>query len=207
MDTMECKVPALHFGSVARGRIKAGTKVFEGSMESDMEKFIPQKVTPRQIASKYLGFYDILQLSLPVIAGMKRDLRSVMKETNGWDVPISADLRSKWVKNLWILEKIKGMQYVRAKMPEDAVDEKMRMLVLVDAAKMLIVVGVWVGFKLKSGGWSCSYLIGRALLTAEDSTTPKDELNSLHSEGVSEELGQFLCHLWRLNYRLALVEV
>ena len=68
-------------------------------------------------------------------------------------------------------------------MPEDAVDEKMRMLVLVDAAKMLIVVGVWVGFKLKSGGWSCSYLIGRALLTAEDSTTPKDELNSLACEG------------------------
>ena len=68
-------------------------------------------------------------------------------------------------------------------MPEEAIDEKMRMLVLVDAAKMLIVVGVWVGFKLKGGGWSCSYLIGRGLLTAEDSTTPKDELNGLTCGG------------------------
>ena len=75
-------------------------------------------------------------------------------------------------------------------MPKDAVDDKMRMLVLVDAAKMLIVVGVWVGFLLKSGGWSCSYLIGRALLTAEDSTTPKDELNALACGGN-------ICHIVR----------
>ena len=69
--------------------------------------------------------------------------------------------------------------FVRAKMPDDALDERMRMIVLVDAAKMLIVLGVWVGFRLKTGGWSCSYLVGRSLLTAEDSTTPKDELNGL----------------------------
>ena len=115
---------------------------------------------------------------------MKRDLRKVVKESNGlWDKECSAELRSSWVKNLWMLERLKGMKYQRAKMPEDAVDGKMRMLVLVDAAKMLIVTGVWVGFKLKSGGWSCSYLIGRALLTAEDSTTPKDELNGLTCGG------------------------
>ena len=183
IDSVECKIPSLHFGSVARGRIKAGTELFEGAMEEDMEKFVPLKVTPRQIASKYLSFYDILQISLPVTAGMKRDLRRVMKETDGWDVPITPELRSAWVKNLWTLERMKGLKYMRAKMPEDAIDEKMRMLVLVDAAKMLIVAGVWVGFKLKSGGWSCSFLIGRALLTAEDSTTPKDELNSLACGG------------------------
>ena len=41
-------------------------------------------------------------------------------------------------------------------MPEDAVDGKMRMVLLVYAAKMQIVTGVWVGFKLNPGGWSCS---------------------------------------------------
>ena len=45
------------------------------------------------------------------------------------------------------------MKLVRAKMPKEAVDEKMKMLVLVDAAKMLIVSGVWVGFRLKNGDW------------------------------------------------------
>ena len=190
LDTLEPKIPPCHFGTVARGRVKIGTEIFGGSMENDMEKFVPSKITPRQVSSKYLSFYDILQLFMPVTAGMKRDLRRVMKETDGWDTAISVELRSKWVKNLWIIEKLKGMKFGRAKMPEDAVSEEMRMLVLVDAAKMLIVVGVWVGFQRKSGEWSCSYLIGRCLLTAEDSTTPKDELNGL-------TVGGNICYLVR----------
>ena len=184
LDVLMLRIPQWHFGSVSRGRIKDGTKIFEGKSQDDMEKFVPKSVTPRQIASKFLSYYDLLQLALPLTAGMKRDLRKVVKESSGlWDKECSAELRSSWVKNLWMLERLKGMKYQRAKMPEDAVDGKMRMLILVDAAKMLIVTGVWVGFKLKSGGWSCSYLIGRALLTAEDSTTPKDELNGLTCGG------------------------
>ena len=192
LDCLEPKVPPCHFGSVSRGRVKLGTEIFEGTMEIDMEKFVPSKITPRQVSSKYLSFYDILQLYMPITAGMKRDLRRVMKETDGWDTAISAELRSKWVKNLWMLEKLKGLRFGRAKMPEDAESEEMRMLVLVDAAKMLIVVGVWVGFKRRSGGWSCSYLIGRCLLTAEDSTTPKDELNGLTCGGN-------ICYLVRMS--------
>ena len=179
MDTLEAKIPTWHFGSVCRGRIKAGTETFQGSSEIDMNNFVPKDVTPRQISSKYYSFYDLSGLFLPLTAGMKRDLRRVMKETDGWDCFISSELRSKWVSNIWTLEKLKGMKFVRAKMPEDAVNEKMRMIVKVDAAKMLIIVAIWVGFPMKSGKWSCSYLIGRALLTAEDSMTPKDELNGL----------------------------
>ena len=197
LDYLEPKIPTWHFGTVCRGRIRIGTEVFEGALESDMEKFVPQKITPRQISSKFLSYYDILQLAMPVTAGMKRDLRRVMKETDGWDTKVTDELRSIWVKNLWKLEKLKGLKFVRAKMPEDAVGEKMRMLVLVDAAKMLIVSGVWVGFKLKNGDWSCAYLIGRCLLTAEDSTTPKDELNGLTCGGnmcflVREALGDWV---------------
>ena len=196
-DYLEPKIPSWHFGTVCRGRIRVGTEIFEGSVETDMEKFVPQAITPRQISSKFLSYYDILQLAMPVTAGMKRDLRRVMKETDGWDTTVTSELRSIWVKNLWRLEKLKGMKFVRAKMPVEAVSEKMRLLVLVDAAKMLIVSGVWVGFKLKSGDWSCSYLIGRCLLTAEDSTTPKDELNGLTCGGnmsflVRESLGNWV---------------
>jgi hypothetical protein len=86
-------------------------------MESDMEKFVPNKITPRQVSSKYLSFYDIIQLFMPITAGMKRDLRRVMKETDGWDMAISAELRSKWVRNLWTLEKLKGMKFGRVNAP------------------------------------------------------------------------------------------
>ena len=112
IDMLEIKIPTWHFGSVSRGRIKAGTETFEGTMLSDMEKFVPLNVKPRQISSKYLSFYDILGLFLPVTAGMKRDLRRVMKESDGWDSFISSELRSVWVRNLWTLEKLKGMKFV-----------------------------------------------------------------------------------------------
>ena len=64
-------------------------------------------------------------------------------------------------------------------MIEDAVGEEMRIPVLVDAAKILTEVGVWVGIKRRNSGWSYSYLFGRCILTAEDATAPKDELNAL----------------------------
>ena len=51
----------------------------------------------------------------------------------------------------WMLERLKGVKFQRAKMLENAVDEKMRMLVIVDAGKMLIVTGVWVGFRQGDG--------------------------------------------------------
>ena len=53
--------------------------------------------------SKKMGDFEVCT------AGMKRDLRRVMKETDGWDIPITSELRSTWVKNLWTLEKMKGM--------------------------------------------------------------------------------------------------
>ena len=41
------------------------------------------------------------------------------------------------------------------------------------------MVGCWVGFRRPGGVWSCQQLIGRALLADEDSTIPKNELQSL----------------------------
>ena len=73
LDCLEPKIPPCHFGTVARGRVKLGTEIFEGTMESDMEKFVPSNITPRQVSSKYLSFYDILQLYMPITAGMMRD--------------------------------------------------------------------------------------------------------------------------------------
>ena len=43
------------------------------------------------------------------------------------------------------------------------------------------MVGVWIGFPLLGGGWSCQHLIGRSALTEENSTIPKNELQALTS--------------------------
>ena len=67
---------------------------------------------------------------------------------------------------------MKGIKFERAKMPIDAVSTKMDAIIAVDAAEHLKIVGVWVRFRLADGSFSCSHLIGRALLADEDSTIP-----------------------------------
>ena len=49
-------------------------------------------------------------------------------------------------------------------MPVDAVDCRMRLWVLVNAAKELIVIWAAVGFKRKNGEWSVAFLVARCLL-------------------------------------------
>ena len=63
-------------------------------------------------------------------------------------------------------------------MPVDAVDTKMRLLTGVDAAKEALLMGSWAGFKLKSGGWSNQHILGRCLLSKNESI-PKSELDAL----------------------------
>ena len=45
------KIPPLHFGKKSRGKLTIGTEVFDGTY-ADLIKFVPEKVTRRQVVSK-----------------------------------------------------------------------------------------------------------------------------------------------------------
>ena len=68
-------------------------------------------------------------------------------------------------------------------MPHDAANSKMRIIVASDAAEPAMVIGAWGGFRRLNGTWSCQLILGRALLTPEDSTIPKSELTALTAGG------------------------
>ena len=178
LDTLEVKVPPLHFGKKSRGKLVVGTDVFEGDM-SALDKFVPVKITRRQVFSKYGAFWDVTGKFTPVTAGMKLLLRDTVAATDGWDGVLPSDLRSKWVKELWRLEKLKGIRFTRPRMPLDAVDSKMRLIAACDASNSVKIMGVWAGFKRKGGMYSSQLLIGRSLLSREYSTIPKEELEAL----------------------------
>ena len=181
LDCIEVKFSPLHFGRVSRGRLVAGTQIFDGKFGTwqEMDDFVPTKLTKRMIVSKFMSVFDLLAKLLPLTSKMKRDLRRMYEDTPTWDEAVSTEHRATWVKNFLDLERCKGNKFTRPRMPEDALDTKMRLIVLVDAAKELLVVWSCVGFKRRNGQWSCAYLIGRSLLTPTDSTIPKDELEAL----------------------------
>ena len=179
LDLLEVPLPPLHFSKKLRGRLVIGTEVFNGSSVEDMERFVPKKLTRRMIFSKLASVFDIPGKFTPVEVGMKRDLRSSAKLTSAWDDPVPDELRGKWVQNYWMLEKLKGIKFQRARMPDTAVNADMDLITGVDAAMDVKIVGVWCRFRLRDGGYSCQLLIGRSLLVDEDGTIPKNELEGL----------------------------
>ena len=126
-DTVELKLNELHFGKIVRGRLAPNTRTFKGNTKdiTDMDKFVPSKLTKRMVTSKFMGIFDIRGLLIPLTARVKRDLRDISVATPQWDHAVGSIGRSKWVKNFLDVERIKGMKFTRPRMPVDAKNSNM----------------------------------------------------------------------------------
>ena len=179
LDALVVKIPVLHFGKISRGRIKPGTKFFEGNTVQELDEFFPGKFSKRQATSKYASIYDPKQKLCPMLAVAKLLLSKTNKQTVGWDDPMPAILRSKWVDLFWRFEQLRGLMFSRPVMPADAKNTKMRLLVGADAAEPMIIIGAWGCFEKTDGTFSCQHLLGRNLLADDSTTIPKLELEGL----------------------------
>ena len=108
--------------------------------------------------------FDLRGLLAPVLASLRLNTRRTSKAVSTWDKEVTADLRQKWVKNFWILEQLRGLGFQRAMMPEVAVNNRARAIALMDAALEICMMGVWIGFQIITGGWSCQLHIARSAL-------------------------------------------
>ena len=106
------------------------------------------------IFSKKASVFDILGKFVPIDTRLKLDLRKAVQTTQGWDDPVPPELRSKWVSNFWMLEKLRGIRFKRAKMPMEAVDGKIDLITAGDAAEDSKIAAAWARFKLKDGSYS-----------------------------------------------------
>ena len=96
------------------------------------------------------------------------------------DDPIPQELRARCVKVFEDLEDLRGLYFYRPRVPVDAQEPLVaRLLVGADAGGDSMISGVWIGFKLQSGNWSCKHLIGKTLLPVKSWTIPMRELHSL----------------------------
>ena len=177
-DKMQVKVPNLYFAKKTRGRIADNTTFFDPDVHK-MDEFVPRDLNLRLVTSKYGAIFDYLGFLSPALARTKLLLRRTVKETQGWDDVMSVELRSKWVKEFIFIEKLRGLNFHRAKMPKDAVNCEMRVLCGGDAAKEIFILGAWGGFKRQNVEWSCQLLVGKSLLCADSWTILMAELVAL----------------------------
>ena len=167
-----------------RGRVDKNTQFFaaSGNFKTDLENmknFCP-KLSRRICASTAASIFDIRGLLAPVLAGTKNLMRETVQYTDDWDEEIPARLRDKWVLEFLRLESLRGISFDRPIMPIDAVNSVIRLITLTDATKTNIMLGVWGGFELPDGSYSCKLIIGRSIL-AKDTTIPKLELDRICS--------------------------
>ena len=79
--------------------------------------------------------------------------------------------------NFWQIQRLKGLQFRRPRIPKDALDTELHLVGCVDAADELKIVGVWARFKRRNGDFSSQLVIGRSLLS-RGGTIPKEELEA-----------------------------
>ena len=115
---------------------------------------------------KYVPFENILKI----------DLREANEMTKDWDDRLPDNLHNKWIQNFIRVEKLKGLKFYRAVMPEDAVSCSMDIIAGGDTSGQVKNAGTWGRFLRKNGDYSCQLIIGRSLLA--NSTIPKDELDA-----------------------------
>ena len=149
----------MHFGNTCRGRVVTDQYFEPGGDFAKMDKFVPAKLTRRMIVSKRASLYDALGKLEPIKAKLKVDERLAVQLTKDWDDCVPPDTRKKWVHNFLLIEQLKGIGFTRARMPKTALDTRMQLITLVDAAESLIMIVTYCGFRMQGGGWSNQHLI------------------------------------------------
>ena len=96
---------------------------------------------------------------------MKLDVSKAMKQTSSWDEEVPTSLHDVWLDNFWKIQRLKGLQFQRPRIPKDALNTDLHLVCCVDAADELKIVGVWAKFKRRTGNFSSQLIIGRSLLS------------------------------------------
>lgn len=180
IDGFSLNISKLHFSKKKRGKYDPNIKIFDDSSEC-LEDFVPHNLSRRQCTSVVARIYDLTGKLAPITLKFKDGLRKSIDENPSWDEPISPRQRLLWIDNFRIINDVREIIYIRCTIPENATSLKARFYILCDAANGGVMVGVYAGFPLPDGSWSCNNLLGKGLLVPDSWTIPKKELHALNT--------------------------
>ena len=117
-----------------------------GKKSFDPESYkIPNPLTRRHVVGKIAEIWDLCGFITPLVARFKLDLRLLVERGLDWDDEVPLDLMPDWIEDLQLVERIGGMKFRRALVPEDAVSLDIETIEAGDASKQMMVVGRYGG--------------------------------------------------------------
>ena len=179
-DTISIRVPPIHFSKKHKGRI-TNSKIFEGKTKEELDNFVPENITLRQVTSRFASLFDVRGLVSPLMSDVKLLLRETGRQACGdWEYILTMELRNKWVTALWSIEQLKTLEFPRCTIPSEATSLKGHLFIFADSSgvpKSQLVA--YISFPLKNGSWSRQFMLARNQLGPEASKIPNMELQAL----------------------------
>ena len=178
IDVYRLNLDSIHFAVKKRGRYPPGTIKWENTKKS-MNQFVPEHLTRRDCSRLAARVYDLRGDVAPLLLRLKYDLRTLIMKNYDWDDVIDTENRQRWIMNFTMIEEVRKFMLSRGKIPKDAVRNKGRLWILVDAAEGGLIMAAFVCFLRKNGTYSCQRVFAKGLLCPELWTIPARELQAL----------------------------
>ena len=145
VDAYRLNLDSIHFGVKRRGRYPPGTVKLQDTQQT-MNDFVPEKLTRRYCARIAARVYDLRGDVAPLLLRLKNDLRGLILKQYDWDDVLDMDSRRRWVENFSLMERVRLFMFERCKIPEDAVNIKGRLWILVNAEDGCLVMVAFIFF-------------------------------------------------------------
>ena len=181
LDILFIRIQPLHYGEKRRGKILTEEVFLDGTLQ-DLEQFVPEQITLRQVLSRGAQVFDPLGLVNPWKTGVKiltrESLESVKKD---WDAPLSSELRNRWIKKFWDMQELKRIGFKRCNLPLNCNVLSMSLICFCDAGKHAKVQIVYLLHEIKKEIYFPQLLYSKSQLIQTNKTLANMELDSLNN--------------------------
>ena len=184
LDLISLAEKDLCLGKSSRGRAAA-------PVVGDLKTALALVFTRRVLAGKVCGIFDPKGLVTPISARIKLCLSEIVDLKLGWDDKIPPKYLDIWVKNLMDIQKLCTLRFPRCYVHPDAVNEKIELIVQVDASMNVAVAVVHARVELPDGTFACRLVSAKSKLV-HLSTIPRGELRAA-------VMGATLAHIVKQN--------
>ena len=192
LDLMSLAPKELCLGKSSRG--KAASPVV-----GDLKTALAGVFTRRVLSGKVCGIYDPRGLVTPITARIKLCLSEIVDLKLGWDDKIPSKYLDVWVNNILDIQELHKIRFPRCFVHPEAINDKIELLVSVDASMDTAVAAVHARSELGDGSFACRLICAKSRLV-HLSTVPRGELRAA-------VMGAALAHVVKQNIGLSFSNV
>ena len=181
LDILFIRVQPLHYAEKKRGKIMTENIFMEGTLQ-ELDQFVPQDLTLRQVLSRGAQIFDPLGLISPWKTGVKiltrESLESVKKD---WDAPLSQELRERWIKKFWDMQTLKQVGFKRCNLPLESSVKSISLICFYDACKHAKVQIIYILHEIEKNIHNVQLLYSKSQLVQTNKTLANMELDSMNT--------------------------